>query len=66
MKFLNTTKLDGCSPGFNAGSPDAHLQEDMMCWELIQAIADDKCENPQECCEEALKARKIKYDKWYE
>jgi hypothetical protein len=42
----------------------AHSREDDMAWEIIEAIAKDDCEDPQACCDLALKSQKLDFARW--
>lgn len=46
--------------------PAAHIAEDDLYRNLIQSIADGRCDSPRECAAEALKTAGIKFSRWCE
>lgn len=42
----------------------AHSAEDGLYLELLEAIADSKCEDPQGCAAEAVKTQAIDFERW--
>ena len=43
----------------------AHSTEDRMAWDLIRAIAENKCDLPEACCKIALQSKDIEFRRWY-
>jgi len=42
----------------------AHSEEDLLHFEVLQAIADGNCEDPAACAREALKTEEIEFSRW--
>lgn len=42
----------------------AHSQEDSLYAQVLQAIADDDCEDPKACAREALATEAIEFARW--
>ena len=47
-----------------AGDEDAHIAEDALHHDVLQAIADNTAINPSECAREALKTKNIDFQRW--
>lgn len=43
----------------------AHVKEDALYIVVLEAIASGTCTNPEGCAELALKAREIKFTRWF-
>lgn len=41
----------------------AHVREDDLYVSVLRSIANDKCENPRECCKEALKTSQFDFSR---
>lgn len=41
----------------------AHVREDDLYVSVLRSIANDKCENPRECCKEALKTSELDFSR---
>lgn len=42
----------------------AHGEEDQLYADLLQAIADGSCDDPQACAAEALKTKNMEFVRW--
>ncbi len=42
----------------------AHSREDSLFFIILEAIAQNKCENPMECCVEAIKTSQIEFARY--
>ena len=43
----------------------SHIREDRLRDDLLRAIADGKCNDPEACAKEALKSNRIDFSRWY-
>lgn len=42
----------------------AHAAEDALYCDVLKAIANNTCEDPQSCAKEALRTNQINFDRW--
>lgn len=50
---------------FSLDSERAHSMEDGLYIDVLEFIASSECNDPEHFAREALKARKLKFDRWY-
>jgi hypothetical protein len=51
--------------GMMGDNESAHIHEDLLWRDVLSAIADGTCENPQECARLAITTDELDFERWY-